>query len=57
MARITIIGCGHVGLVVAAGLAALEHDVIGLDVDELLVHRLRNGHVDIHEPGLELLVA
>jgi UDPglucose 6-dehydrogenase len=51
-ARVAVIGCGHVGLVMAAGLAALGHDVTGIDVNEELVNRLNDGRVDLHEPDL-----
>jgi UDPglucose 6-dehydrogenase len=51
-ARIAVIGCGHVGLVMAAGLAALGHEVTGIDVNTELVDRLNEGRVDIHEPDL-----
>jgi UDP-N-acetyl-D-mannosaminuronic acid dehydrogenase len=30
--------------------------VVGVDIDERVVHRLRNGDVHIQEPGLEKLV-
>lgn len=56
-AHIAVIGCGHVGLVMAAGLAELGHDVVGVDIDDNLVHRLRKGDTHIHEPGLPELVA
>ena len=55
-ARIAVIGCGHVGLVMAAGLAALGHEVTGIDVNVELVERLNNGQVDIHEPELPEVV-
>lgn len=55
-ARIAVIGCGHVGLVMAAGLAALGHEVTGIDVNEDLVERLNDGRVDIHEPQLPEVV-
>ena len=51
-ARIAVIGCGHVGLVMAAGLATLGHDVTGIDVNAELVGRLNDGLVDLHEPEL-----
>ena len=54
--RIAVIGCGHVGLVFAAGLAELGHRVIGVDRDETLVSRLGAGQVHIHEPALPELV-
>jgi UDPglucose 6-dehydrogenase len=56
-ATIVVIGCGHVGLVMAAGLAELGHDVVGVDIDDALIERLRRGETHIHEPGLPELVA
>lgn len=56
-ARVVVIGCGHVGLVVAAGLTELGHDVVGIDIDDDLVQRLRRGETHIHEPELPELVA
>lgn len=55
-ARVAVIGCGHVGLVMAAGLAALGHQVTGIDVDSELVERLNEGQVDLHEPELPEVV-
>jgi UDPglucose 6-dehydrogenase len=55
-ARVAVIGCGHVGLVMAAGLGALGHDVVGIDIDPELVERLNAGTVDIREPGLPEVV-
>lgn len=54
--RVTVIGCGHVGLVTAAGLAHLGHRIIGLDVDSDLVATLRGGVVPFVEPGLQELL-
>ena len=56
LARVTVVGCGHVGLVVAAGLAGLGHDVTGLDISEGLVKELTTGQVRILEPSLTPLV-
>jgi len=55
-ARVTVVGCGHVGLVMAAGLAKLGHDVVGIDIDAGLIERLRNGEVDLLEPDLSEIV-
>ena len=55
--RIVVIGCGHVGLVMAAGFAELGHDVVGIDLNEALVDELRAGIVRIRETGLPELVA
>lgn len=54
--RVTVIGCGHVGLVVAAGLAELGHSVTGVDISEELVAQLSEGDVRIVEAGLPSLV-
>ena len=55
-ARVAVVGCGHVGLVMAAGLAELGHEVVGIDRNESLVADLCAGAVAIHEPGLPELV-
>ncbi len=55
-ARVAVIGCGHVGLVIAAGLAALGHHVTGIDVNAELVDHLNGGRVDIQEPDLPDIV-
>ena len=55
-ARIAVVGCGHVGLVVAAGMARFGHEVVGLDVREELVQELSSGEVRILERDLPELV-
>jgi UDPglucose 6-dehydrogenase len=55
-AQIAVIGCGHVGLVMAAGLAELGHTVVGIDRSERLVGALCSGDVQIREDGLPELV-
>ncbi|HEX3510066.1 MAG TPA: UDP-glucose/GDP-mannose dehydrogenase family protein [Solirubrobacteraceae bacterium] len=54
---IGVIGTGYVGLVTAAGFAALGSDVYCVDIDAAKVDRLRRGEVPIYEPGLEALLA
>ena len=54
--RITVIGCGHVGLVVAAGFAQRGHVVTGLDRSPDLVATLSEGALPFHEVGLPELV-
>lgn len=54
--RVAVIGCGHVGLVLAAGLAEMGHSVVGVDVSETLVAELCAGVLRIQEPGLSQLV-
>jgi UDPglucose 6-dehydrogenase len=55
--RISIVGAGYVGLVTAACLAHVGHDVVCLDVDEARIERLRGGHLPVREPGLDALVS
>src|SRR5436190_5685981 len=50
--RISVVGCGHVGLVMAAGLSELGHELVGIDIDAALVDRLNRGEVDLLEPEL-----
>jgi UDPglucose 6-dehydrogenase len=49
-------GLWHLGSVTAAGLAALGHQVIGLDFDEQRILDLSKGIAPIFEPGLEDLI-
>ncbi|MEZ0293992.1 MAG: nucleotide sugar dehydrogenase, partial [Solirubrobacteraceae bacterium] len=54
---IGVIGTGYVGLVTAAGFAALGSDVYCVDIDAEKVRGLQEGRVPIWEPGLEELIA
>ncbi len=54
--HITVIGTGFVGVVSAAVYASFDHQVIGLDIDEVKVASLRQGKVPFFEPNLENLL-
>ncbi len=56
MKRIAVIGTGYVGLVSGACFAYLGHKVIGLDVDEEKIEKLKRGEVPIYEPGLDRIL-
>lgn len=56
MSRIAVIGTGYVGLTSAVCFAHLGHEVIGVDVNEDKVARLRRGETPILEEGLEALL-
>ena len=54
--NLAVVGTGYVGLVSAACFAELGHTVIGVDIDEAKVKKLKNGECTIYEPGLEELL-
>ncbi|MDX2367871.1 MAG: UDP-glucose/GDP-mannose dehydrogenase family protein [Colwellia sp.] len=54
--KVTVFGIGYVGLVQAAVLASVGHDVICVDIDEAKVENLKNGVIPIYEPGLTPLI-
>ncbi|PNY79776.1 UDP-glucose dehydrogenase family protein [Deinococcus koreensis] len=56
-ANVAVIGRGYVGLGTAGLLAHIGHTVTGIDIDEEKIAMLRQGHVPIHEPGLDDLLA
>ena len=51
--RLTVIGCGYVGLVTGACLAAAGHEVSCTDVDEKRIDQLKAGKVPIYEEHLD----
>jgi UDPglucose 6-dehydrogenase len=51
--RIVVVGAGYVGLVTAAGFARLKHHVTLVESRPDRLNALRQGHVPIHEAGLE----
>ena len=54
--KVTVAGTGYVGLVTAAVLAHLGHEVICFDVDKAKVDLLNGGGCPIYEPGLNDLL-
>jgi UDPglucose 6-dehydrogenase/GDP-mannose 6-dehydrogenase len=54
--RVSIVGTGYVGLVSAAGLAEVGHEVTCVDVDPQKVHLINRGIAPIFEAGLDALV-
>jgi len=51
--RLTVIGCGYVGLVTGACLAAAGHEVFCTDIDNQRIDLLKAGKVPIYEEHLE----
>ena len=54
--KVTVFGIGYVGLVQAAVLASVGHDVVCVDIDQTKVDNLKQGLIPIYEPGLTPLV-
>ena len=55
--RISVIGCGYVGLVTGTCLAELGHHVVCTDNDPERVASLKAGVVPIYEPHLDTMLA
>lgn len=55
--KICVLGTGYVGLVTAAVFSKLNHEVVGLDIDQQKVASLKLGKIPIYEPGLDQLVS
>ncbi len=51
--KISVFGCGYVGLTAAVCFAELGHEVIGVDILPERVSTLQEGRVPFYEPGLE----
>jgi UDPglucose 6-dehydrogenase len=51
--RISVIGCGHVGLVTGACLAEIGHQVVCADKNESIISTLAAGKSSIYEPYLD----
>jgi UDPglucose 6-dehydrogenase len=54
--RISVIGCGYVGLVTGACFAEIGHQVTCTDDDESKIAILRSGKLPIYEPHLDAMV-
>jgi UDPglucose 6-dehydrogenase len=54
--RVAVVGTGHVGLVTAATLSVLGHEVVGIDEDEEKVRLLQKCICPFFEPGLQRLI-
>jgi UDPglucose 6-dehydrogenase len=55
--KISVIGCGYVGLVTGACLAEAGHEVVCTDKDEAKIGELNAGRIPIYELHLDQLVA
>ncbi len=55
--KISVLGCGYVGLVSGACFADFGDTVLCADLDETRIAALERGDIPIFEPGLEQIVA
>lgn len=55
--KLTVTGTGYLGATHAACMAALGHDVLGVDTDPATVDLLNTGRAPFREPGLDDLLA
>jgi UDPglucose 6-dehydrogenase len=55
--RITVIGCGYLGVTHAAAMADLGHEVLGMELDADKRAALARGVPPMYEPGLQELLA
>jgi len=55
--RLSVIGCGYVGLVTGACLAEAGHDVMCTDIDAGRIAQLKAGQVPIYEQHLDKILA
>lgn len=54
--KVACIGTGFVGVVTSAVLAKLGNQVVGLDIDQAKIDKLKTGVVPFYEPGLSDLL-
>jgi UDPglucose 6-dehydrogenase len=50
--KVAVVGCGHVGLVTAVGLAHAGHEVVGIEADPQRLSMLERSEAPFHEPGV-----
>jgi UDPglucose 6-dehydrogenase len=54
--NLCVVGTGYVGLVGAAIFAERGHRVVGVDIDEKKIEKIKLGEMPIYEPGLSEIV-
>jgi UDP-N-acetyl-D-mannosaminuronate dehydrogenase len=51
--NVTLIGLGYIGLTLAVVLSEQGHSVLGLEVNEEIIDKLKNFKSHVREPGIE----
>jgi len=54
--KLSVIGCGYVGLVTGACFAEIGHEVVCLDINKTKLKELSRGNIPFHERGLKKIV-
>lgn len=54
--KLSVIGCGYVGLVTGACLSDIGHEVVCLDINKTKLKELSKGNIPFHERGLKEIV-
>src|SRR5260370_16494460 len=54
--RLSVVGCGYVGLVTGACLAEAGHEVVCTDIDDKRIAELQAGGVPIYEHHLDKIL-
>lgn len=54
--KIVVMGLGYIGLPTASMLATKGHQVVGVDISEVVVATINSGNIHIVEPDLDILV-
>ncbi|MDR1450165.1 MAG: UDP-glucose/GDP-mannose dehydrogenase family protein [Propionibacteriaceae bacterium] len=54
--RLSVVGCGYLGAVHAVAMAALGHEVVGIDIDAARIEPLARGQAPFFEPGFQDLL-
>lgn len=54
--KISVLGCGYLGLTHAVCMASLGHEVVALDIKQEVIDQLKTGKITFFEPGLQELL-
>jgi len=55
--KLSVIGCGYLGVTHAACMSSLGYTVVGVDTDPAKIAELQSGKLPFYEPGLDTLLA